>query len=43
MKDVSCLPLLLEAPMMSWNCGLETPLQRAHKRALDAEQIFGEK
>jgi hypothetical protein len=29
--------------MMSCNCGLEAPLQRAHKRVLDAEQIFGEK
>ena len=29
--------------MMSCNCGLEVLLQRAHKRPLDAEQIFGKK
>ena len=33
----------LEASMMSCNCGLEAILQRAHKRAMDAEKIFGEK
>lgn len=31
------------APMMRCNCGLEAVLQRAHKRAMDAEKIFGEK
>ena len=35
--------LPVDMPMMSCNCGLEAVLQRAHKRALDAEQIFGEK
>jgi predicted nucleic acid-binding Zn-ribbon protein len=33
----------VDAPMMRCNCGLEAVLQRAHKRAMDAEQTFGEK
>ena len=33
----------VEAPMMRCNCGSEAILQRAHKRAMDAEKIFGEK
>lgn len=33
----------VDTSMMSCNCGLEAILQRAHKRAMDAEKIFGEK